>query len=329
MAKPKQNKKQHYIPESYLKSWCDPKTPADQKPYVWQISPLDRSIKRKAPSNIFFETDMYTIKRPDGERDLVLERGLSQLEGRFTDIRRNKLERHLSLSSDERFVLCAFVIAMFCRTPRYREWVRRSAKYIVDFVDKASAVRETATPTQQENIDAFQSLTFFSGPDGYTGTYETFKTQAENPIQVTLPSDIESKTPLLVSWFKMSVFETDDETGFVTSDCPCVSYDRTQVSKPYGQRESMFASKGLELSLPISPGQMLFFSQLDYPAYHNISGLKMYSGRVPVLDELNRRTCLSGATSIITRRNFQRDYWFSKSSGDPGGNGASGSSLIS
>lgn len=32
------NKKQHVIPNCYLKSWCDPRTPAGQSPYIWRVS---------------------------------------------------------------------------------------------------------------------------------------------------------------------------------------------------------------------------------------------------------------------------------------------------
>jgi len=32
------HKKQHIIPNCYLKSWCDPRTPAGQSPYNWRIS---------------------------------------------------------------------------------------------------------------------------------------------------------------------------------------------------------------------------------------------------------------------------------------------------
>ncbi len=41
-----EKKKQHIIPKCYLKSWCDPVTPAGQQPYIWRIS-RDGSTKRK------------------------------------------------------------------------------------------------------------------------------------------------------------------------------------------------------------------------------------------------------------------------------------------
>ena len=31
------HKKQHSVAQSYLKVWCDPKTPSGQEPYVWRF----------------------------------------------------------------------------------------------------------------------------------------------------------------------------------------------------------------------------------------------------------------------------------------------------
>ena len=75
------HKTQHYIPACYLKAWCDEKTPKGHTPYVWVFDADGSNSRRKAPENIFHESDMYTIECEDGNRDLVLEHGLSQLEG--------------------------------------------------------------------------------------------------------------------------------------------------------------------------------------------------------------------------------------------------------
>ena len=69
------HKKQHFVPQCYLKAWCDPTTPVDQDPYVWRFRKDGSDPRRKAPENIFHETDLYTIHRPGGGRDLVLEHG--------------------------------------------------------------------------------------------------------------------------------------------------------------------------------------------------------------------------------------------------------------
>jgi hypothetical protein len=45
--------------------------PAGQEPYVWRFKKDGSDPRRKAPENLFHETDLYTIHREDGERDPI------------------------------------------------------------------------------------------------------------------------------------------------------------------------------------------------------------------------------------------------------------------
>jgi hypothetical protein len=83
-----QRSRQHYVPSSYLKAWCEPETPTGQTPYVWIIAKDRSSTNKRAPDNIFKERELYTIRLPDGSRDLTLEEGLAGLEKDFCRIRR-------------------------------------------------------------------------------------------------------------------------------------------------------------------------------------------------------------------------------------------------
>jgi len=110
-----QYKKQHYVPESYLKAWCDPNSPENYEPYVWVFSKDTYRGKPKAPTNIFFERDLYTIEIK-GERDLSIEKSLAQIENEFVNVRKNILERHKPLSLSDKITICAFSAAMYSRT---------------------------------------------------------------------------------------------------------------------------------------------------------------------------------------------------------------------
>jgi hypothetical protein len=83
MTKPRLHKRQHYVPESYLQAWCDSACPPNQTPYAWFFKRDERIGFKKAPSNMFHESEFYTLKGIDGSRDLRLEKGLSSLEGLF------------------------------------------------------------------------------------------------------------------------------------------------------------------------------------------------------------------------------------------------------
>ena len=117
--------KQHYVPRSYLAEWCDPSTPSGQTPYTWVFTRDGLKSKRKAPDNIFHETDMYTFNF-DGGRSLHLEHGLSTLEDQFVRIRETKILSHKSLSVEEWITLCAFTAAMYGRTKGQRDHFKKT-----------------------------------------------------------------------------------------------------------------------------------------------------------------------------------------------------------
>lgn len=71
----KTHKGKHFVPESYLKAWCDPACPENYEPYVWLFDKEGKSARKKAPSNIFKETDFYTVEKADGTRDLLATKG--------------------------------------------------------------------------------------------------------------------------------------------------------------------------------------------------------------------------------------------------------------
>src|ERR1700742_4868924 len=120
-----EHKAQHFIPQSYLKAWCDPNTPRLQEPYVWVFDRKGKRGRRKAPVNIFHEADMYTIRRPDGGRDLSLEHGTAELEDIYAQLRDDVLEPRMPLDAEQRFLLCAFAAAMKMRTPVVRDHIGR------------------------------------------------------------------------------------------------------------------------------------------------------------------------------------------------------------
>src|SRR5437016_2863889 len=110
------HRKQHKVPKSYLKSWCDPKTAAGQEPYVHAISKDGSQMKRRAPHKLFIGNDAYTIHLPSGKRDLVVEHTLAWIESRFVSLREHKINGHYALDDNDRATLCTFIAAMSVRT---------------------------------------------------------------------------------------------------------------------------------------------------------------------------------------------------------------------
>ena len=118
MAKPQTHKKQHWVPRAYLAAWCDPDTPEGHDPYVWRFAKDGLERDKKGPKNIFHETDLYTIRRDDGTRNLDVEHGLAGLETHFVRIRDDVLAKARPIGPDDGMLLRAFTAAMLvCSMP--------------------------------------------------------------------------------------------------------------------------------------------------------------------------------------------------------------------
>src|SRR5688500_7740707 len=144
------HKKQHYIPSSYLQAWCDLNTPPGQTPYVWRFSKDGSQVNKETPKKIFYETDLYTIFTPDGDRDLHLETSLSKVESAFARLRRLKLNQKKALTSQEHLELCMFVAAMHSRTIGYAKYQSSQWQQVLDMAEKIQSSFNKATPEQRK-----------------------------------------------------------------------------------------------------------------------------------------------------------------------------------
>ncbi|GJL73400.1 MAG: hypothetical protein NMNS01_25990 [Nitrosomonas sp.] len=292
------HKKQHYIPACYLKAWRDPHTPASQTPYVWVFDKDGSNVRKKAPENIFYETDLYTIHRANDSRDLVLEKGLSQLETEFTRIRNSKISYKRPVEESEHVLLCAFTAAAHARTPSSREHHRKQWEKPLRKMEKMMEWVKTATPEQKKRLIAM----YTPFPDSKEHiTYEQVKQMHDNPLQTMLFSMIQIVTERLCK-LDFAIFVTNDEIGFLTSDNPCVWFDPEAYKRPPLYRGPGIIYKTIEITIPLSPFHTLFF---------NRQGISGYIDAIPeVVDELNRRVRFSAENYFVARQNVRCDYWF-------------------
>lgn len=127
------NKKQHVIPNCYLKSWCDPGTPAGQNPYIWRISRDGTEKKKKSPEKSFTASDRYTLKMPNGDRHMVIETTLSRIENDFMQVLAH-IRRRENLTPLDRARLCIFTAAMHTRTIAMGDLWRATQQQLHDVV---------------------------------------------------------------------------------------------------------------------------------------------------------------------------------------------------
>lgn len=302
------HKRQHYIPQSYLSAWCDVHVPAGHKPYVWVAPKSGGAMKKRAPGNLFHEKDMYTIKGADGARDLVLEHGLSQLEGLFSKLRRTVLNARKPLSYEDRLTLCAFVAVMHERTRGRRDDLRNTWQQVLDMGLRVSKWAESATPEQLKAMAT--PILPGRGKDSML-TMDDVQRMVDEPIQTWLPQAIAITVPILME-MNFTIYVTKLAPGFVTSDDPCLWQDPEVYKRPQMFRSVGLASPTIEITLPISPWQYLVLARNGLNNYINIDGMTIVPKGPLLTDEINRRTRVSAEEHIVVNQNVIRAHWFAQ-----------------
>jgi hypothetical protein len=145
----KSHKAQHWVPRCYLRDWVDPNRPAGHKPYVHVFSKDGVASRTKSPENLFTETDLYTIRLPDGGRDLRLEHGLCGLEASFSEIRRDYLAKRKHVPLPRYIKLLAFVAAMHSRTPSRRDHFMGFWNEVIEIGEQIERQMKVATPEER------------------------------------------------------------------------------------------------------------------------------------------------------------------------------------
>ncbi len=229
------------MPRCYLAGWVDPNTPAGQEPYVWVFNRGEKKCRKKAPSNLFTETDLYTLKLDTGEKNYAIEETLSNLESRYAAILQEKIKKHLPLTEEEYIYLCAFVSVMLQRTLRHRDNLER---FIDELIGQTEALEKAheIPPHESDRLKRFKQ-------DGH---------------KLGMMHSLPDITRLLT---KMSIafLCTEGRSKFVTSDDPCNLFNPDlQWQRMYGPG---LAQKNVQLTLPLSPDIMLSMSWIPMRGY--------------------------------------------------------------
>jgi hypothetical protein len=285
--------RQHWVPSSYLEAWCDPDRPPQYDPYVWIFPKYGGRGQRKAPRNIFAETDFYTIRVPDGSRDLSLEHGLSSLETKFSRVRESRIEKRLLLSAEEKVGVCAFLAAMHFRTRAQRNAFRQQWGRALRVAEDLHQGLNAMTPKRRKE---YRPPTVLGEGWGPSLSIAQVRELSERPLQQMLPNILESDLPILAR-MNLVIFTTDDAVGFATSDHPCVWFDEKVRRGPLSLR-----SKTIEVSMPVSPRSLALLCWEDLPSYKNMS--------LPELENANRLQQANCDEYLVVCREAIKSEWF-------------------
>jgi hypothetical protein len=272
------HKNQHIIPNCYLKSWCDPRTPPGQRPYIWRISRDGTQKKKKSPEKSFIARDPYTIKMPNGERNLVIETTLGRIEGDFMRVL-SRIRRLHNLTTLERAHLCLFTAAMHRRTARMGEHWKKQYQHLHNIVVELE---------EKLNVAPAQSLE--------TGV------MVEYAHQHLIDMSIKREAPMLFQ-MSMTIMVTDDELGFVTSDKPCLWFNPSlQHLRPQHRHLAGLGQKQIEVTMPLTPQHLLLISHEPFPLY--------ISATRDAVDEANYLRILFCEKEFVSWKGETRPSWF-------------------
>ena len=195
-----------------------------------------------------------------------------------------------------------FVAAGFARTIPYHNHLSEFFRTHLRKYDQLAAQFENAS---QEEIDQWESLTATNArsPVNITLGEEDIRVLALKPVPHLLPVFIEVITKQLLH-MNMTIFTTDNPVGFITSDSPVGMYDLRSQMLPPPWNSPALGSKTIEVVMPISPEQCVFYTRGIFAA-----GYKKATKRF--LDEFNRRHRFSCEGNFIIKANFVSEIWFS------------------
>ncbi len=229
-----QPKRQHIIPQCYLRQFVDANTPADQDPYVWVFERGTKKGKRRAPKNIFTETDFYTLKVKDGGKDYAIEKTLSQVESEYSLVFERKIKQHLPLDDYEHVVLCAFVAAMLQRTAKQKKNIEGFMEQVIE---------------QLESIERAHGMPLKASVE--------WRREQQDAHKISLMQAIQEITPILAK-MNLAFLCADRSVSFITSDAPCFFFNsQLQWQQFYGPG---LGQRYVEVRLPLSPDVSVCFS---------------------------------------------------------------------
>jgi len=279
-------KRHHTIPSSsYLKHF------ADAKGHVWVLDTKNK-IFPTSPDNVLVENHFYRITLKNGEKSVVIEDTLSNIEGMWAHIYETKISKNKFLDQEERAKVSIFIAAMLHRTKPHRESLRKMFEGLKEDMEDWKKQYLTMSDEHRRSLAATHS----SG--GATINLDELNEGLENFDEEHSSGLIEQiiSTSQIIFEMKWSVCGVTEEVGsFVTSDSPVVVM-RPESIKKYGKKA--FGSrpglrfKDAELTLPISSTQLLLAGWiLEEDSYVSVPK--------EIIDAMNQRTILHSSERII------------------------------
>jgi Protein of unknown function (DUF4238) len=279
-------------------------------PYVWVFSKDGTEVRRRAPRNLFRESNMYAFEDRNGRLNQAIENRLSVLEDRFKRLRRDKIMSGEPLTEEERGLLCVFIATAQFRTRRSRNHWARQFGQTVELADRIKAHAESLTSDERAAL----------GPAAIPDQAPSFDVEdtralADQPFRM-LPS-VATRVATMLYSMTITILYASEESVFITSDNPVVLYDPELHRMPRFYRSVALASPTIEVSMPIAPSRLVLLMH---------GRLKEGYIRIPadhayMAEEFNRRTRFHCDSQFVSNSDRKKDIWFDPGSPDGSSSG--------
>jgi hypothetical protein len=273
-------KKQHFVPEAYLKGWRDPKTPEGL--FLWQISKKTRLVTMKSPKNICTEVDFYTKFDEEGNRDIQAEDMLQKIETRFSNVQHDKIEKHKPLSEKDKGVISDFLASMCARVKSQKEPQSEIFKEQLNAIDQIA-------PQLKESY-----------------AYKLMMELSSQPVPLAVEALVRMTNPVFTK-MKCTIMENDSSSGFITSDNPCCVVDSNPNLPKRWRRtwQEILATTSFSLAFPMSPRQLIYLSfsgETEYKVVNN--------KHIDAINGVNKKLVTNSVEFIISNQKECKDEWF-------------------
>lgn len=271
-------KKQHYVPQCYLRAFATPNTINDKEPLIWIFPKTERKGRLDKIKNVLFAKDLYTIDT-GGQKDYSIETSLANVEAEYTKVYREKIEKRLPLNKREHLVLCVFITALMQRTLRHKDSVEGFLSEVIEKMEKM----DEAHNTHSKIVDDYKKLKTNSHK---LGIFKILPDLAEILLQMNLAF----------------VCADNISSKYITSDDPCIMFNPDlQWQRFYGYG---LAQKSIELSITLSPTTMAIFTWQNFRGY-------MYTTN-PRIEDHNRMIRHHAYKYFLLNKPKTKLIWYSK-----------------
>ena len=191
---------------------------------------------------------------------------------------------------------------MHSRTPSRRDHFMGFWNEVLGMGEQIERQMKVATPEERRRAASAAA----PGADRHTMSIDDVRKITASPMQHTLGPLMAAEFPLLTR-LRCFVLCTASEIGFITSDAPVVWFDPEWHRKPPLYRSPSFSDPKLEITLPLSPMQMLVLKHGEANTQRLVEYVEVPDKAVT---ELNRRTRFQCDKEFIVRIQRTEPRWF-------------------